>query len=310
MHRMNALHSGLVDIVRDFFAAHRAMGVLFESHRARSLRFKQVEQLAGDSDTSVLFRLKERCHILFRDPHDPRMRRRTLLDLAVGSLFHEAMKVRENLYQLEVYGPKVRELRRDLQGESSELFEEFERILMAAEERLAEAVEESRALLGQTRNQLLRVLSDHDGHGLIARYCIEHRDRSEDVFGRPLDDLLSVLHGTPEQGYLRAGHSYVASAHFAEADAVLVEALRLRPECPRAGALTRLAAGFEALVEGQHEDAVAGFEAFLPALEAGEDGPLVERLRVACRRLLARADLAPPLRERVTELAGRLPEEG
>ena len=38
-------------------------------------------------------------------------RREVLFDLAVGSLFHEAMKFRENFYQREVYGPRVRALR-------------------------------------------------------------------------------------------------------------------------------------------------------------------------------------------------------
>ena len=56
----------------------------------------------GDGEDSVLFRLKERCHALFRGGEQPSevvMRREALFDLAVGSLFHEAMKFRENLYQ-------------------------------------------------------------------------------------------------------------------------------------------------------------------------------------------------------------------
>lgn len=305
----SALQSGLVDIARDFLSAHDLLGELFESHRAHSLRFKQVQRLASDNDDSVLFRLKERCHGLFRDPHDPRMRRRTLLDLAVGSLFHEAMKVRENLYQLEVYGPKVRELSRDLQGESSELFVEFERILDAAEERLAEAVEESRALLEQTRNQLLRVLSDHDEKGLIARFFFEHAEQAERVFERPLSALLAELHGDPAEGTLRAAMSYLESARYAEAVTAFDDALSLRGEWPRARALRSCAEASAAVTRGDIAAACDGFDAWLGEEHSVYDESLRARAHTALKRLHARAAeeaLDPPLRERVAGLVSRL----
>ena len=59
----------LVDIVRDFIAAHRTTMRLFERFRAGELRFTELRELIGDDEGSVLFRLKERCHSLFR-PRD------------------------------------------------------------------------------------------------------------------------------------------------------------------------------------------------------------------------------------------------
>ena len=85
----------------------------------------EVKALAGDDDGCCLFRLKERCHALFR-PRETgsrvRMRREALFDLAVGALFHESMKFRENLYQREVYGPRMRALRSDADAESRARF--------------------------------------------------------------------------------------------------------------------------------------------------------------------------------------------
>ena len=126
--------SALVDILREFLAAHRLTRRLFARYRSGELRFEELEDLVGDDEHSVLFRLKGRCHALFRrDPGHPALavRREALFDLAVGSLFHEAMKFRENFYQREVYGPRVRALRTESGGENAALFQEFEKILSA-----------------------------------------------------------------------------------------------------------------------------------------------------------------------------------
>src|SRR5215831_5009120 len=96
-------------------------------------RFEEVQALAGDTESSALFRLKERCHALFRAGElGGDLPRVALFDLAVGSLFHEAMKLRENLYQLQVYAPKVEAARSQAEPGSEELFEEFARILAAS----------------------------------------------------------------------------------------------------------------------------------------------------------------------------------
>ena len=110
---MDAVGSGLVDTLREYLEVHERLVELFARFRSGGLAFDSVRDLCDDSPNSPLFRLKERCHALFRDGErsDAPVRREALFDLAVGSLFHEAMKFRENFYQLVVYAPKVRSLR-------------------------------------------------------------------------------------------------------------------------------------------------------------------------------------------------------
>jgi hypothetical protein len=154
--------AALVDIVRDFIVVHQRFREIFARFREGSLHFEEVRHLVADSDSSVLFRLKERVHRRFRerDPARPLRRGEALFDLAVGSLFHEALKFRENLYQLEVYGPKVQELRGEVDDGADELLVEFEKILRAAADRLGESLRETETLLEQTRRQLLALLAD------------------------------------------------------------------------------------------------------------------------------------------------------
>ena len=76
--------------------------------------FEDIEKFVGDDASSILFRLKESCHAIFRPSGSdsrPEVAAGALLDLVVGSLFHEAMALRENLYQLESYGAQVQMLR-------------------------------------------------------------------------------------------------------------------------------------------------------------------------------------------------------
>src|SRR5262245_58305193 len=113
---------GLVEIVRDFLRAHRELRAIAALHRSGELHFDRVKTLVGDGEEAVLYRLKERCHELFREEGGGQVGREALFDLAIGALFHEAMKFRENFYQLAVYGPKVRALRATAQTDGEELF--------------------------------------------------------------------------------------------------------------------------------------------------------------------------------------------
>ena len=166
------------------------------------LRFEEVQALAGDNEASPLFRLKERCHGLFRAGE---VGGAALFDLAVGSLFHEAMKLRENLYQLEVYAPKVERARARAGPGSEGLFEEFERILVASRVRLAEALAECEALLEQTRRQFQALLASHRDNGLVIRYLIANAGPAEAVLGEPLDSFFARICGDAASAYAARG---------------------------------------------------------------------------------------------------------
>ena len=214
---MNDVSADLVEIVRTFLAAHRTMKRLFARYRSDELRFAQLQELIGDDESSVLFRLKERCHALFR-PRDAEsamaMRREALFDLAVGSLFHEAMKFRENFYQREIYGPRVRALRSESAEESDALFREFEKILETVSERLAEGLQETEILIEQTGDQLRVLLAEQPKNGFVVRYLIENRELVEEVFAIPLDALLTEIAGAAAAGFELAGRSYLDSGFY------------------------------------------------------------------------------------------------
>jgi len=266
--------SGLVEITRDFLTAYRLTRNVEKEFRAGTLGFDEVKRLIGDDEGSCLYRLKERCHAFFRPSEEVgsiAMRREALFDLAVGSLFHEAMKFRESFYQREVYGPKVRALKTNAAADAGELFREFEKILAAAQARAEESLQEMEALLVQTRTQFVGLLWTHRDNGLIARYLCGHHAEVAELFPDGLDALLAQVYEDAAEGYAAAAHSFLESGFFEEADAALQEALTRRSSQLQLPRLRDYAQGMAAYLAGDYAAAVAALARWLKAEpEVGE----------------------------------------
>jgi hypothetical protein len=270
---MAATTPGLVDIVRDFLAADQAIRSLAERFRSGTLRFEDVKDRIAADEGSALFRLKERCHALFRlSSGVPRVARprEVLFDLAVGSLFHETLKFRESFYQREVYGPRVRALRDEAGEEAAELFQEFEKIQATVSRNLEQGLSETEALLARTREQLAVLLMEEPGEGRVARYLIEHRDAVEAVFCEGLDAFLARVYGDTAEGFALAGRSYLVSGYFEEAERTLAEAIARGGERPALEPLAFYARGMAAYMKGEYTESVAELECWTRCEECCE----------------------------------------
>jgi len=255
---VSAVESGLVEIVREFLAAHGLLHSVSERYRAGALAFDEVGELVGDDERSVLFRLKERCHALFRGEHrEGEIGPTALFDLAVGSLFHEAMKFRENFYQRSAYGPKVRALRRAAVRDESGLLAEFEKLIGAAGVRIDESLQELDTLLGQTTAQFRILLAAHAEDGALARVVAVRSQELAAVLGSSQEALLGELYGGARQAWSRAARSFLDSGFFSEARSALEQAARLGQPLAGDARLLVFAEGMAAYLEGRYGDAVA-----------------------------------------------------
>jgi hypothetical protein len=315
---MDRKSSSLVDIVRDFLTAHRILRRVAERQRRGELQFEEIRALVGDGEEAVLFRLKERSHALFRDgisddaqPIAPGV----LFDLAVGSLFHEAMKLRENFYQRASYGPKVRALRQSALRDTTGLLHEFEKILEGSALRLDESLQEAETLLGQTTAQFRLLLTAHAECGVVTRFLIEHADRVEDALGEDLDAVLAAVHGSAGRAHARAAVSYLESGFFGEAREACEAAVARGEPREEMEQLGRYASGMQAYLEGRFGDAVAELRAWLETSPPSEVRALRLALNVVSRvGQLVEGDLdggvaraAASLVERLRARLGELP---
>jgi hypothetical protein len=310
---MRAVEPGLVHIVRDFLAVHRLMQDLIARQREGRLRFDDLRELVGDDERSVLFRLKERCHSAFRNSREGKgdgaaLQREALFDLTIGSLFHEAMKLRENFYQREVYGPRVQALRSRAGGDAPELFEEFDRLLDGVSARLAEGLSESEVLLAQTVEQLRLLIGAHRGDGSVARFLIENPERVQAVFERPLDELLAETHGSTAAAYSLAGSSYLDSGYYAEAVAALEQAKRRDARCADLVPLLAYARGMDAYLRRDYAASVSELSSWASTRDAG--APARRRLArdaISCIAKLAESDGGAGVAADAAALLSRLP---
>ena len=282
------IDSALVDIVRDFLTAHGQLSRLAERQRAGVLTFDEVQALVGDGEGSVLYRLKERSHALFRDrpgrAHHP-IGAEELFDLAVGSLFHEAMKFRENFYQRDSYGPKVRTLREQEVPDAAGLLPEFEKILAGTEERLAESLQEAEVLLGQTSDQFLVMLQAHASNGFATRFLLESGPLVEQVFGVSLEAVLERIHGSAAIAYAHAARSYLASGFFAQAlDALGVAASR-GEQVEQMQRLASYARGMQAYLDARYSDALDSLSEWIEASPAESEEPFARLALAAVSRV-------------------------
>jgi len=298
----------LVDIVRDFIAAHRTTKRLFERFRAGELLFTELNELIGDDEVSVLFRLKERCHSLFR-PRDSSAaiasRGEALFDLAVGSLFHEAMKFRENFYQQEIYGPRVRALASGETREDDVLFREFEKLLSTVSERLEEGFQETEILIEQSIAQLRTLLRENPNDGLVLRCLLENQTHAEDVFADAIDDVFAEIEGSAAAGYESVARSYLGSGFYREAEKAFVLVIERGGGSGRLEGLARFARGMGAYLDREYEVCLTEIGA---SLDGGER--VAEPLLDIARRAVASIDqlVDAESRERIGAAAAALLE--
>lgn len=315
---MPAVDSGLVEIVREFVLAHRLLRRVSERYRAGQLAFEEVGELVGDDERSVLFRLKERCHALFRGERGHgEIEATALFDLAVGSLFHEAMKFRENVYQRASYGPKVRSLRRAAVRDESGLLAEFEKLLGAAGVRIDESLQELDTLLGQTTAQFRILLLVHREDGALARVLTGRCRELAEMLGMAPEELLTELYGSAAAAWQRAARSYLRSGFYAETAAALGEVEHFGRLAPEDARLRHYAEGMAAYLEGRYAETASRlgewYAATPPELDddekalarqaaaalsrvgalAGAGTPEAEQARRCLERMRA-ADAAPP----------------
>ena len=248
-----------MDVLRDFLVAHESLTRLVARGRSGELAFSGVAEIVGDDESAVLFRLKERCHLLFRGEGQnlgAEIGPEVLFDLAVGSLFHEAMKLRECLYQRDAYGPKVRVLREAGVVDASGLLAEFDKILAGLSEHIEESLGEAETLITRMVAQLRLLLARHPENALVARYLIRHREEVERVLG-PLAELLAEIYGSAGAGWAAAGGSLLDSGFFEDAAPALSEAIALGHEPEPTQRLLHFARGMAAYLQGRYADTVA-----------------------------------------------------
>jgi tetratricopeptide (TPR) repeat protein len=256
----------IVEIVNDLLEAAITHRQIADLYRQGKLRFSHIEPLIDDRGQSLLYRLKENCHALFRHRDDGSSHDgEKLLDLAVGSVFHEAMKLRENLYQVDMYEPRYSgiELRN---GPHHEIWlQRFERIVVRAEQGIREGIADITALLAETLDQLVDLIQGYRDNDLLVRFLVTQQSLFVRAYGKKrFEQLLGdMFQGGLVEAYSVAATGYLRSAYYDMASRLLAKALRLAPGDAKLKFLQRYAKGLDAYYNNDYEKALRSFRGLI-----------------------------------------------
>jgi len=179
------------------------------------LCFGDVEEFVDDRGRSCLFRLKEMCHELFRNS-DAATYREKLYDMTVGYIFHQAMILRENLYQLEYYKPKCDIDTNELTIREKKIFLEMEFLVKKTERKLKQGFKETKLLLKELVEQLKDLIKLYKDNYLLPRFLFEHEKTLTMIYGKTnFNQLLNDLYKDGRRLLMfNAAQSYLESEYY------------------------------------------------------------------------------------------------
>jgi len=253
----------IVEIVSDVLRAVVVHKSIVGFHRDGKLRFTHIEELIDDRGQSILYRLKENCHALFRHPNDGASDDGgKLIDLAIGSIFHEAMKLRENLYQVDTYRPQYLDIQKKSGPHRRILLERFERIILRAEQGVGEGISDISALFSDTVDQVMDLIRTYKDNDLLIRFLLTQRKLVVKACGRQRLDRLfhSMYRNGLFQAYWVAGMSYLNSAYFDMASQLFAKAMPLAPRDGKLKFFHKYTTGLDAYYSNQYDKALRLFD--------------------------------------------------
>jgi hypothetical protein len=212
----------------------------------------QLMQMVGsENNKGPLWRLKDLCHLVWPERTHDRDRSGSLVDWLVGSIFHEAMKLKENVYLLNRYGSAAYKMKEHpvdipmtaLSARANvprlENMIDVQGVINRAMADVVKQMEQIAFLFNLTCYMLRIILPVLAENALVVRLLIEREKLVHRFWGEKLEDIFNDMYcGDAAEGFCRAGRSYLSGQWFFKALQMYKRALNVNPTCDEA--ITRM----------------------------------------------------------------------
>ncbi len=222
---------------------------------AGEIREKIWNSLTGmvgsESAKGPLWRLKDSCHLVWPEDDAEHDVSGSLVDWLIGSIFHEAMKLKENMYLLNRYGPaacRMKELPVDAPVTPATRYTDAPRVdtmidvqgvINRAASDVVSQMEQIAHLFNHACFMLRIMMPDLAGNTLVVRLLIEREKMVEEFWGESLESLFQdMFWGDAAEGFCLAGRSYLKGQWFVQALKMYQKALAVNTTCDEA--ITRM----------------------------------------------------------------------
>lgn len=188
------------DVLRDFcHIANQLESHFLEYDATGAVSFHFFDDILGRQNSKgLLWRIKDTAHLLFRN--EIRTQHQALgeyLDWALGYIFHECIKLKEDAYQQMNYRPRFRQLREhpDLTPEELHIGSELYAVIQQTSESIEREVRRVRFILFHTKRMFILYLPAHAHNMLLARFLHAHAALVQQIFKGSADELLHAIYG-------------------------------------------------------------------------------------------------------------------
>ena len=222
----------LRDLFQDFFDAKIYFDRIYKTYKdSSSVPFKMMDTWVGtEKRNGPLWNLKEQSHKLFRNSQYKSSLFEHLFDWIMGSIFHEAMKLKEDSYQVESYKPLLEiEVRSHKYDKGlSKIINEYFSLIEKANQNLKDELKSIDELFSKAIFHLREIFVSYKDNVLLLRLLLDNKKNVEKVFGKN-----SFTHLTnqmfPEgihKAYLLVAENCAENGWYNEAEKYLKNALK------------------------------------------------------------------------------------
>ena len=224
-------------MVQEFYDTFSCFLTTYEQYIAdNKLSFEDIERLVGsETEKGFLWRLKDRCHQLWRDEDPKNDLNGCLFDWIIGSIFHEAMKLKENIYMSQYYGPLADEMRNNHTASTVKFCGvECKRFMEKTSSEMNRQVENLGFMFGRANYLLRTMITNHADNPILLRFLFENEPVPEQLWSESLNEIFADMFGAPEKGFCETAKSYIQGQWHEKAVDAYKKALSINEKCEEA----------------------------------------------------------------------------
>jgi hypothetical protein len=204
-----------------------------------------TKMVGSEVEKGPLWLLKDLCQQLWPEGRPEEDLDDSLLDWLIGSIFHEAMKLKEDVYILNSYGSAS--LRSNTSLSKLTRIMDRKGVIRRVAVDVMEQMEQLAFLFGQASNVLRTMLPGLTENILLIRFLVEQEDVIHELWGESLLALFQdMFPGQPGQGFCAAGESYMQGHWYTRALVMYRRALEIEQGC---GEAAKKILALEALIQ-------------------------------------------------------------
>ena len=208
---------------------------------------KLTSMVGTEVEKGPLWQLKDLCHRIWPEDEHSRNLEGSLIDWLIGSIFHEAMKLKENIYILNSYGPAAFRFSDPEAGDGAGLLRldipvprlaqmmDINGLIKRIVVDVINQMEQLAFLFGQTNYMLRTMVPGLSRNMLVIRFLVEQEEVVQELWCEEMDEVFAdMFYGAPEQGFCAAGRSYLNGQWYTRGLAMYQRARAIDPGCDEA----------------------------------------------------------------------------